>query len=1716
MVHERFIKKGDKVYGPYLYKSVRDEEGKVKNIYLGIKEKKIGIAILILFSVSLLLIATNSIATSYDSIVILKENGIETERGYLLKNDENSLSLKLDSSNNGITVKGIKDVSPNLVVNFKKPVGTIFKTDIISVDGLHDGIAEIRLKKNGYVDTIFYCKDYDSSADMCPQWEKTGIPFTDNGEDISFFATHFSAYVAGTISILNISDTTDFGTQRYAAGAHPYKSETDTNVVFYANYSNSTNGPIDGNCSIRFNISGTMGSYYTMNYSDSEKLYLFNRSFSYRGNFTFEVNCTNSSHDGLNATDYFYISNTAPYFTSSSYELGGENPVMQYCSEDSICTYNFSSNFTDDDTIDLSSLNFSKSSDGIFDTNCVSINTATGIASIACTTSSQNGTFNLTVTARDGAAGSKGLLTKWTITAVNDAPVFTTSTTLTSAFQDVPYAATIYATDEEDGASSTGKFNFTDNATIFDINMSTGIINFTPTNAMVGNYSINITVNDSNGLQTSKVFSLTIRDTGDAPTITFACDDKLNQAEDVPFVCYVNATDIDPSEVLTFSANYSFFNLTPSVSVINGNASSIVNFTPSDNAVYAHWINITVTGLDNLQDSVLINFTVNNTPDFPIFNNQINNFTLYVNSTFYYKINVTDDDNYSQFGETLYYYDNASLFNINILTGIIQFTPSASDVGTHWVNITVNDSTLRLNTTVINFTIYPNQMPIYDGLLRFNITDHNNFTLNMTINTSDADGDAFTFTDNTTLFNIGNISGILNISANDSYVGANWVAINITDVRGAISQYILNFTIYNINDAPILGAIQNYTNETEGQPFALTVTATDSDLAIPGTTEYLRYRDNSSLFDINPTTGAISFTPGATSNGTYWINITVNDSQGIEDSQVFMINITDAAFPPVLHYVCDNERAAIEDQPFTCIINATDNDTYSELRFTSNYSFFSMNGSNITTVSNAATTIVNFTPNYHDVGNHSINITVTDNLGSSSSRIIGFNVSSVNDAPNLSYMGNRILVVGATFTMTVNATDEENDTLYYYGNTSLFNISLTTGLITFTPELSHLGTHWVNIIVNDSYGNLDSEVVNFSVFTNSAPSCTSFFHTILGYLTPPTNFTAIENQSFGKFMVACNDPEGETFSYNWIWNGTLNKSEHYLSGANWNYNISFRDAGENNLTLMVNDSNNLAASYYWNITVYDLDAPPFLYSFIPNLSSGWDENEARSMDLSQYFYDVDGTNLSYEWFYYTINDLFSGQTMSNVIETWGNATGNWTLVSDNGNQKWAQSNSAGYFYSDYKLKNDIININELTAKIKFISNGAGGFCFEMKGTDCLNAQQVFLNSSSNITYWRNATAGESTQISDTFPFNVTLNADYWLKVRHISNNTLVYVSENGADFLMAYNITYSSSFHSGGIGLFTLNSEVYFDNIVFKDPIIPNITVSLSNNNITFTPVTDYFGEVPIVVTANDGNHTRESNLFSLIIDEITNPQPITLTTYSTSSSMSVQTRVASLDIIVPSFVTLTPLAKTIVPVILNNSGALDLNILDLIASTNASELKLLLKDINFPILKVGQQLATELEITAGLLSPDRYTILIDGNVLKPRLHEQAKIVVDVREKDSALKTQLKEQIRFTRDLFLQNPECLELNELLEQAQKLYDLKQFQQGLDLVQKANEGCKNYIAQERRDKEAEQAGALKAKNFFMENWRTIVIELAALIFAILLLMYYFKRRSFRKAI
>ncbi len=323
------------------------------------------------------------------------------------------------------------------------------------------------------------------------------------------------------------------------------------------------------------------------------------------------------------------------------------------------------------------------------DTDLFDINETTGIISFTPDNNSvgvYNSTYNNSVAIIVKDSTEEATIDIWTfeIVAVNDAPNITT-VSLADATEDSAYTATIEATDEEGNTPLGFEANETF-VNMTNLTATSGIIAFTPNNTQVGTWNINITVTDSNGSDSksgSKILTLNIINLNTPPTLDYVCDNERNATEDEAFTCEVNQTDDDAGETFTYSSNESWFTF---------NATGWANFTPRDAQVGNWTINITVEDSGGLQDSKEIDFWVLNVSDSPLLD-AIGAQLLYTNMSYYYDVNATDNDTLTPDGDRITFSVNdTSLFLINSSSGIIDFTPTDSDVGELWVNISVNDS----------------------------------------------------------------------------------------------------------------------------------------------------------------------------------------------------------------------------------------------------------------------------------------------------------------------------------------------------------------------------------------------------------------------------------------------------------------------------------------------------------------------------------------------------------------------------------------------------------------------------------------------------------------------------------------------------------------------------------------------------------------------------------------------------------------------------------------------------------------------------------------------------------------------------------------------------------------------------------------------------------------------------------------------------------------
>ena len=191
--------------------------------------------------------------------------------------------------------------------------------------------------------------------------------------------------------------------------------------------------------------------------------------------------------------------------------------------------------------------------------------------------------------------------------------------------------------------------------------------------------------------------------------------------------------------------------------------------------------------------------------------------------------------------------------------------------------------------------------------------------------------------------------------------------IGNTTWEQGVFQFV-NLTSANIVPLFDFNLTQQYVNESS--IFLFDVNCSDVN-----PTDVITYSDNTSRFEINLTTGYINWTPSDSDVDFHSVLITCSDGKDTT-SQILNITVYDVNNPPFLFSI--SPQLAIEAQLFTLYIYANDSDRKDNLTFSVNSSLFG-----ITTLNNSqknGIALINFTPTLAQVGNYTVNISVTDGI----------------------------------------------------------------------------------------------------------------------------------------------------------------------------------------------------------------------------------------------------------------------------------------------------------------------------------------------------------------------------------------------------------------------------------------------------------------------------------------------------------------------------------------------------------------------------------------------------------------------------------------------------------------------------------------------------------------------------------------------------------------
>jgi len=1123
------------------------------------------------------------------------------------------------------------------------------------------------------------------------------------------------------------------------------------------------------------------------------------------------------------------------------------------------------------------------------------------------------------------------------------------------------------------------------------------------------------------------------------------------------------------------------------------------------------------------------------------------------------------DCNLSAFGLSLTYLSNT--------TSNISFAPNSSYVGTYWANISVMDAAngttcphnwcdATYNTT--NSTTYYSQMVLFtvsptltvDASNCSGVTINESEQFNCTIViTSSGQSDELTLSSNASFKT--DESSPNNASwfhANDSVSATNFnynVSISVNASKREVGNWTINFsTVDSTAGSSNYTLIDIYVNYTESnvtldsiadlngsnalyEDYSFEVNATDEDLLIADWTvkyENLTFASNTSWVSITEADSRSYLTPGSSLadyisatvsinhtaaleglanplGGNYTVNINVTDDVGSSANRTFVIEIRNETAPEWNSSLSDPVVLNLVEGTlfqYNVSVNVTDaegdaiNFSYQNVSVRDSGEFCSLNSTNF----NSTSGIINFTPTDCDVGYHNVTIIATDGYLNSSKQF-NFTVTNIADSPTIYSLTNGTgeIANGSTYNLsegsalTLELKIEDHDFLIPAGQQSLFyNESLTIDVVatnrssgqevdlfnfSFVGFSTAGGNNFTdyNATFTPTGAQVDNYTIWINITDNSGISINRTFYLNISETSDPPNLTTIDNQYFTihdyvNFTVNATDDEDDRNDVDLEYNlsrinttapdltiGLTNGSVVFDLGSNesysgvWHYNISVNDSGGGI------DFQIVYVYIYGNATLVS-----------PTIGGIFNLTENVTASLNFTINHSVGDNLTYEFWTDSMNCSYGNSSNCNYREM----VLRQSLSAFGNNTQYNWSFTANFTDETYgNLKNITLRVYPNSTNLNSTQKNSVATNFTFK----LNVSHT--NAPLTITVGfgeRSGTYGSSSPITVTLTSSIR---DYdYLDSYYLQNVTFTVSSDAATTDITAESSSAGNSLPWNG----TINDwslQLYASSAVSE----------------------------LITISANDSSSTVTSNPFN-----VTFTAPSTTTTPVPTSGggggTTTKLKHYSLKLIVPQDVLISDQNYIDIPFSVQNNGQVDLVGISLSSFVRyndefSDDVRVSLADDEIPLLKFGQSENFSMRIFANTQKSGRYKATILANVTSPKFSDWGEFFIDLR---TTNETEAEQILIFTEKLIADNPECLELTELINEAERAFALGEYSNSLRLAKEATEACEDAILANEQIKYP-VVGFVK-DNFYYISFSTLAIFLAGFIF------YVYKRVRFNK--
>ncbi|MFH1358367.1 MAG: LamG-like jellyroll fold domain-containing protein [archaeon] len=289
------------------------------------------------------------------------------------------------------------------------------------------------------------------------------------------------------------------------------------------------------------------------------------------------------------------------------------------------------------------------------------------------------------------------------------------------------------------------------------------------------------------------------------------------------------------------------------------------------------------------------------------------------------------------------------------------------------------------------------------------------------------------------------------------------------------------------------------------------------------------------------------------------------------------------------------------------------------------------------------------------------------------------------------------------------------------------------------------------------------------------------------------------------------------------------------------------------------------------------------------------------------------------------------------------------------------------------------------------------------------------------------------------------------------------------------------------------------DNLEVRDCWWSSDTYTVNNSLVScenITNITWGAGQHNVTVWVNDsaGNKNSTGVSFNITIPE---PPPTSATPAGGGGSSVIY---RDLNIIVPGRIEISLDDSIIIPInIVNPRASTTLKGISLSAYSNTPNLRVEFDKNEINQLKINQNETVFLTLESGSIVGE-YEINVRAVVSNPAFTEEAKIYVDLVE--AVGKSGIVERIVFANDFFRQYSECLELNDLLIEAEIRLNKGDIEGAGKLVEDTISLCRDLISHTEKP-------FLSSER--IKNWTGPVILTLAILVAVMVVIILFRRRG-----